>query len=43
MAQRKTEVDAINGMVPETAKHLGLSAPYSEVITAIIMTKQSDF
>ena len=43
MAQRKTEVDAINGMVPETAKHLGLSAPYNEVITAIIMAKQSDF
>ena len=39
-AQRLTEVDAINGMVPQVAKAQGLNAPYNEVITALIKAKE---
>ena len=42
-AQRLTEVDAINGMVPQVAKAQGLNAPYNEVITALIKAKESEF
>ncbi len=42
-AQRLTEVDAINGMVPQVAKAHGLTAPYNEVITALIRAKESEF
>ena len=42
-AQRLTEVDAINGMVPQVAKAQGLTAPYNEVITALIKAKESEF
>ncbi|HCK77110.1 MAG TPA: 2-dehydropantoate 2-reductase [Gammaproteobacteria bacterium] len=42
-AQRLTEVDAINGMVAQVAKAHGLTAPYNEVITALIKTKESEF
>ena len=42
-AQRLTEVDAINGMVPQVAKAHGLTAPYNEVITALIKAKESEF
>jgi len=42
-AQRLTEVDAINGMVPQVAKAHGLTAPYNEVITALIKAKEAEF
>jgi 2-dehydropantoate 2-reductase len=42
-AERLTEVDAINGMVPVVAKEQGLDAPYNEAITAVIKTKESAF
>ena len=42
-AQRLTEVDAINGMVPQVAKAHGLTAPYNDVITALIKAKESEF
>ena len=41
MAKRRTEIDAINGMVPVVAKEQGLDAPYNEAITAVIKTKES--
>jgi len=43
MAKRRTEIDAINGMVPVVAKEQGLDAPYNEAITAVIKTKESAF
>jgi len=43
MAKRRTEIDAINGMVPVVAKEQGLDAPYNEAITAVIKTKESTF
>ena len=42
-AQRLTEVDAINAMVPQVAKAQGLNAPYNEVITALIKAKEAEF
>ena len=43
MAKRRTEIDAINGMVPVVAKEQGLDAPYNEAIAAVIKTKESAF
>ena len=41
--RRKSEIDAINGMVPEVASEMGTRAPYNEVISAIIRSRESEF
>lgn len=38
---RKSEVDAINGMVPVVAVEEGLTAPYNEVLTAIVRSRET--
>lgn len=43
LANRLSEIDAINGMVPVVAKEAGTSAPYNEVVTAIIKARESQF
>ena len=42
-ARRRSEIDAINGMVPVVAGELGLGAPYNEVITAIVKAREDSF
>jgi 2-dehydropantoate 2-reductase len=43
LAQRHSEIDAINGMVPVLAAQSGLQAPYNEVISSIVRAKESEF
>ena len=42
-AKRRSEIDAINGMVPVVAREVGTQAPYNEVVSAIIRARESDF
>lgn len=41
--KRASEIDAINGMVPFVAKEVGMSAPYNDVISAIVRSRELDF
>ncbi|MGI9319616.1 MAG: ketopantoate reductase family protein [bacterium] len=41
--KRRSEIDAINGMVPVVAKEVGLNAAYNEVISAIVRSREMDF
>ena len=43
MASRPSEIDAINGMVPVVAAEVGLTAPYNEVVTAIVRAREAEF
>lgn len=40
---QKSEIDAINGMVAIAAGEVGLSAPYNEVVTAIVRSRERMF
>ena len=42
-AKRASEIDAINGMVPVVAREVGISAPYNEVVSAIVRAREADF
>ena len=43
LARRPSEIDAINGMVPLIAAEVGTRAPYNEVVTAIVKSKELEF
>ncbi len=43
LAGRPSEIDAINGMVPVAAAKAGLRAPYNEVVTAIVKSREAAF
>ena len=43
LARRPSEIDAINGMVPVVAAEEGLPAPYNEVVTAIVRSREAEF
>ena len=43
LARRPSEIDAINGMVPVVAVAVGTRAPYNEVVTAIVKSRESAF
>lgn len=43
LAKRRSEIDAINGMVPVIACELGTRAPYNEVVSAIVRSRESEF
>ena len=40
---RKSEIDAINGMVPVVAREVGTLAPYNEVVSEIIRSRELKF
>jgi 2-dehydropantoate 2-reductase len=40
MAGRMSEIEAINGAIPVAAKAVGISAPYNEVISALVRGKE---
>ncbi|MBX2855966.1 MAG: 2-dehydropantoate 2-reductase [Rhodobacteraceae bacterium] len=42
-AGRRSEIDAINGMVPVVAVRLGMAAPYNETLTAILRSREASF
>jgi len=41
MAGRRSEIDAINGMVPIVAREAGTAAPYNEVVSALVRAKET--
>lgn len=41
--RRRSEIDAINGMVPVVAREEGMSAPYNEVVSAIVRSREAAF
>jgi 2-dehydropantoate 2-reductase len=43
MARKRSEIDVINGMVPVLAREAGMSAPFNEVIVAIVKAKEAHF
>jgi len=43
LERRRSEIDAINGMVPVVANEVGLRAPYNEVMTAIVKSRETMF
>ncbi|MBF2758838.1 MAG: 2-dehydropantoate 2-reductase [Ectothiorhodospiraceae bacterium AqS1] len=43
LAGRRSEIDAINGMVPVVAEEAGLSAPHNETISAIVRYLEERF
>ena len=43
VARRKSEIDAINGMVPVVSAEVGLSAPYNETLAAVIRRREETF
>ncbi len=43
LEHRRSEIDAINGIVPIVAKEEGMMAPYNEVVSAIVRARESGF
>ena len=43
LAERLSEIDAINGMVPVVAAQVGTRAPYNEVLTGIVKSREAGF
>ena len=43
MAERPSEIDFINGMVPVVGKEVGTPAPYNEVISAVVRAREAEF
>ena len=43
VARRLSEIEVINGAIPVAAREVGLTAPYNEVITALVKAKESQF
>lgn len=43
LARRRSEIDAINGMVPVVANEVGTQAPYNEAITALVKMIEREF
>ena len=43
LAKRRSEIDAINGMVPVVAAQVGTNAPMNEAITALVKMIERDF
>ena len=42
-ARRPSEIDAINGMVVELGRQLGIATPYNEVLSAVIRQREQEF
>ncbi len=40
LAQRKSEIDVINGSIPREAKALGMEAPVNEAVTALVRARE---
>lgn len=43
LARRRSEIDAINGMVPVVAREVGVPSPTNEIIVALVKALESDF
>ena len=43
LAGRRSEIDAINGMVPVVAAEVGTAAPFNEVVSALVRANGGSF
>jgi 2-dehydropantoate 2-reductase len=43
LAGRKSELDAINGQVPQLSARLGFESPYNDTICAVIRSREAEF
>jgi len=43
LAGRASEIDAINGMVPEVGARHGIATPVNEILTALVRAREADF
>jgi 2-dehydropantoate 2-reductase len=43
LASRRSEIDAINGMVPVVAAEVGLAAPYNDALSVIVRAREREF
>jgi len=43
LAQRRSEIDVINGQVVELSRELGIDAPYNETLCAIVRRREASF
>ncbi len=43
LEERRSEIDAINGMVPIVSRQVGLEAPLNEALTAIVRSREASF
>jgi 2-dehydropantoate 2-reductase len=43
LAQRRSEIDAINGMVPVLGRELGIPTPYNDSLTAVVRRREEAF
>lgn len=43
MAGRRSEIDAINGMVPVLGRELGIPTPYSDTLSAVVRRREEAF
>ena len=42
-AGKKSEIDAINGIVPVLGKKLGIATPYNDKVVALVRAKEAAF
>ena len=43
MSNRKSEIDAINGMIPVMGRELGINTPYSDTLVACVKNAEEEF
>jgi 2-dehydropantoate 2-reductase len=43
MAQRRSEIDVINGAVPREAARLGLATPVNSTVSALVRAREGRF
>jgi 2-dehydropantoate 2-reductase len=43
LAGRRSEIDAINGMVPVLGAETGIATPYNDVLTAVVHAREAEF
>lgn len=43
LAQRRSEIDAINGMVPVLGRELGIATPYNDTMSAVVRQREESF
>ena len=43
MSKRKSEIDAINGMIPVMGRELGINTPYSDTLVACVKNAEEEF
>ena len=43
LAGRRSEIDAINGMVPVLGREVGIATPYNDSMVAVVRAREAHF